>query len=252
MTEPLSPGVDGFAEAGWIPLSPALDTNAPYFAVPPLSPGIDEVFEQAPTPLGPAFDIIAPFPPPPTYGWVVSGVVAASPPVRQYGGPTGGRKKASLPTRFFSGTSDGIVGGLPAPINLTATVVDAGCIRLDWVDPGPDEDGFRIERSLSGLGTWVVIGTVLADITTFLDRFAVPLVVYDYRVISFDAVRDSLPSSIATAVTQLPPTIPTGPPPTTPVDQQRNQIKPDSVEFKSPGVYGLETDENGNVIGFKY
>jgi hypothetical protein len=32
----------------------------------------------------------------------------------------------------------------------------------------------------------------------------------------------------------------------------RNRIEPDPVEFKSPGVYKLERDNNGKVTGFKY
>jgi hypothetical protein len=131
-------------------------------------------------------------------------------------------------------------------------VIDAGCIRLDWVDPGPEEDGYRLERSLENANDWEVIATLPADTITFVDRFAVPLVVYDYRAISFDVDRTSLPSNIATAVTPLPPDIATGAPPTTPVDPPRSRIEPDNVEFLSPGTYGLEKDEEGDVTGFKF
>lgn len=37
-----------------------------------------------------------------------------------------------------------------------------------------------------------------------------------------------------------------------PADQERNRIVPELVEFKSPNVYGLEKDVDGNITGFKY
>jgi len=172
--------------------------------------------------------------------------------VRGYSGPTAGRSSNIPPVRGFGAATGGVVAGIPQPENLTATVVDAGCIRLDWVDPSDEETGYRLERSLENANDWETIADLPEDAETFLDRFAVPLTVYDYRVIGFNEVRESVPSNIATAVTPLPPDISTGPPPSAPVDPPRNQIEPDVVEFKSPGSYGLEKDEDGNVTGFKF
>ena len=99
---------------------------------------------------------------------------------------------------------------------------------------------------------WETIAILAQDVESFLDRFAVPLTVYDYRVFGFDAVKESSPSNIATAFTLEPPDISTGPPPVAPIDPPRNQIQPEIVTFDSPGIYGLEKDEEGDVIGFKF
>ncbi len=136
--------------------------------------------------------------------------------------------------------------------NLVATVIDSGCVQLSWDDVGTTEDGYRVERSLAGEDEWVTIGSVEEDTLTFLDEFAVPLVTYDYRVFSFEGSGDTHFSLVVSASTPLPPDVNVGPPPVAPEDPPRNRIKPDVVEFKSPGNYGLERDVNGNVTGFKY
>jgi len=191
-------------------------------------------------------------------------------PVQNFSSPSGGGVSVS-PVQTFSGISSGVsptllpsnnfsagIGGvvfflrLSPPINLIATVIDSGCIQLDWTDTSPDEDGFRIERSLTGADDWTTIGTVEENIVTFLERFAVPLTVYDYRVVAFNVVEDSLPSNVVSAVTLTPPSLSIPSPPVAPIDPPRNQISPENVEFNSPGIYGLEKDENGDVTGFKF
>lgn len=181
-----------------------------------------------------------------------TGSFALFPPSQTFSSTTGETSSALAAARSFGSATGGVVDVIDAPINLTATVLGAGEIQLDWIDPGPEEDGFRIERSLTGLNDWETIGVVAADVETFEDRLAVPLVVYDYRVFGFDAFRDSLSSNIATAVTPLPPDLSVGPPPTAPTDPIRNRIDPDNVEFKSPGTYGLEKGPDGGVTGFKF
>ena len=186
-----------------------------------------------------------------TYGGPVEGQVLVA-ALQNYGPSTYGRINSLPPLRGFGASTGGVTEGLASPVNLTATVIDAGCIRLDWIDTSTEEDGYRIERSLTTQNDWDVIGLVDADIETFLDRFAVPLVIYDYQIIGFDADRESLPSNIATAVTPLPPDISTGEPPVSPTDPPRNRIQPDPITFESPGIYGLAKDENGDVTGFKF
>jgi len=137
-------------------------------------------------------------------------------------------------------------------LNLAATVINAGCIELTWDDVGDTEDGYRIERRKQGDIEWIEIGSVGADTTLFLDEFAVPLITYEYRVFSFEDDVDTHPSHVVTAVSPLPPDMFVGPPPVTPVDPPRNAIKIDPISFDSPGAYGLERDQDGNVTGFKY
>jgi len=187
-----------------------------------------------------------------TYGSPTVGV-ASVPPPQNFDGPTGGTSASLVPPRSFGAATGGVFIGFVGPITLTATVVDAGCIRLDWIDVTPFEDGFQIQRSLENANDWDVIGTVGQDVETFLDRFSVPLTVYDYRVRGTTLNGNiSQPSNIATAVTPEPPDLSTGPPPISPTDPPRNRIQPKPISFESSGVYGLEKDENGNVRGFKY
>jgi hypothetical protein len=184
----------------------------------------------------------------PTFGGV-SAEIASSPPVRNYWGVTGGATPPLPPSDYFGGGTGGVIryDHLAPPSNLVATVIDAGCIELIWQDNNPGvlpplhyELGTRIERSLSGVDDWEEIDTVGVNVVTYQDRFAVPLVIYDYRVIAFNSTEESFPSNVATVVTQLPPGLPTPPPPDTPEDPIRDSIEPDIVDFKSPGSYGVE------------
>jgi len=183
-----------------------------------------------------------------------SSAITVLPPAQVYSGNVGDVVPPIVSAFGFGGTTGGevIFTILPAPLNLTATVVDAGDVDLVWIDASSGgADGFRVERSLTGQNTWEEIGETEPTETSFRDRFAIPLVTYDYRVFAFDSVGDSLPSNIAMATTPLPPNISTPPPPTTPADPQRNKLKPSEVEFLSPGVYGLEEDDEGNITGNK-
>jgi len=139
-----------------------------------------------------------------------------------------------------------------APSGLLAIVISAGDIDLSWTDNSLDEDRFRIERSLEGMGDWIEIGQTLPDAPSFRERFAVPEISYDYRVIAVNLDGDSLSSNVVTAVTPPPPSLSTGPPPVAPVDPPRNRIQPKPISFESPGIYGLEKNANGNVVGFKF
>jgi titin len=69
-------------------------------------------------------------------------------------------------------------------------VSGGGGIEVTWIDRSNDEDGFRIERAdYSDLATWTVVGTVGANVTSFLTDQPVC-----YRVIAFNAEANSQPS----------------------------------------------------------
>lgn len=185
-----------------------------------------------------------------SFGGPTQDDVAATSPVNNYSGTAGGPARYA-PLRGFGGSTEGINEGIRSPYGLVATPLDAGCIGLTWTDPGPDEfgtdeDGYRIERSLAGADTWETIGTVSQGTSTFTDRLAVPLVSYDYRVFGFDAVKDSFPTNVATAMTGLPPSLPVFPPPAAPSDPVRNELAPRQIQVKSPGTYGVE-ESNGSA-----
>ena len=200
---------------------------------------------------GPIFDHLTTLPPPPSFSGLSGGSVPVVEPIQTFSAPSEGRTVVKIrdysittfgrvafpPTQTFGALVDGIADGIPTPLSLTATVVDAGCIRLDWIDPSTKEDGFRLERSLEDANDWEIIATLPADTIIFLDRFAIPLVIYDYRVIGFDDFGvQSRPSNIATAVTPLPPDLTVLPPLTSSLNPTRNKLVTPPVEAKSPGV----------------
>jgi FtsP/CotA-like multicopper oxidase with cupredoxin domain len=93
-----------------------------------------------------------------------------------------------------------------------------GSVILTWTDGTPvdyadpltwgdlaNEIGYRIERA-TGSGPYAVIGTALANVTTFTDTTAVPNETYLYRVIAFNEA-GSVASNIASTA---PPASPTG------------------------------------------
>ena len=182
-------------------------------------------------------------------------------PLRNYSGPTGGQMPALVPLQIYGGSTGevavigpqtahgGVTGGevfftgaSPA-VRLTANGVAPNTIELAWVNVGGEQTDYRIERSLNGQGAWEVIATVPVSVLLYLDLTVTNLVVYDYRVISFNSNNEAPPSNIAMAF--APP--PGGaPPPGAP------PVAPPTLEFLSPGVYGLETDLDGNVAGNKF
>jgi hypothetical protein len=72
------------------------------------------------------------------------------------------------------------------PTILNATAVSAGQIDLTWIDNADDELGYQVERSTDG-SSWQVIGTVLADGTSFNDTGLEPDSTYIYRIRAYNA-----------------------------------------------------------------
>jgi len=77
-----------------------------------------------------------------------------------------------------------ITYGLPAgaPSNLSATAVSFSRVDLSWTDNSSNESGFQIERKTGVSGTYIQIGTVPANITSFSDTGALGGTEYYYRV----------------------------------------------------------------------
>lgn len=71
------------------------------------------------------------------------------------------------------------------PINLTVTSSGTTSLILNWTDTSDNEDGFLIERSPDGIGSWVQIAQVAANVTTYTDTGLTPGTVYFYRVRAF-------------------------------------------------------------------
>ncbi|NJP04319.1 MAG: hypothetical protein HC837_01155 [Chloroflexaceae bacterium] len=88
-----------------------------------------------------------------------------------------------------------------APSDLTAHAVSATSIELSWADNSNNEDGFRIERSISGMDDWQAIDTVGADSTRYTDTTVTCDTAYSYRVHAFNAAAASDDSSVSSATT---------------------------------------------------
>ncbi|MBI5408654.1 MAG: fibronectin type III domain-containing protein [Nitrospirae bacterium] len=101
----------------------------------------------------------------------------------------------------------------PAPSNLTATAISSGQINLSWTDNSGNEIGFKIERKLGIDGTYRLIATKEADVTTYSDTGLLTGTTYYYRVRAYNADGNSDFSNEANATTLIiPPMVTTNPP----------------------------------------
>lgn len=88
-----------------------------------------------------------------------------------------------------------------APSNLAATALSTTSIGLTWDDNASDETSFRVERSLTGAGSWVTAGTPAADAETFTDTGRICGTQYFYRVFAVNGSGDSTASNTDDATT---------------------------------------------------
>jgi len=72
-------------------------------------------------------------------------------------------------------------GGFFAPSNLNGTLAFGPQITLTWTDNANNESGFVIQRATNGVN-FTQIGTVAANVTTYLDTTGAANTTYTYRV----------------------------------------------------------------------
>ncbi|MCD6426779.1 MAG: fibronectin type III domain-containing protein, partial [Caldisericaceae bacterium] len=131
---------------------------------------------------------------------------------------------------------------LNAPSSLTATVVSSSEVDLFWNDNSDNEDGFKIERKVSG-GTYTVIATVEKDKTAYRDGGLGSEIEYYYRVRAFNGKGYSNYSNEAMIKIGISDTIPPVITITSPQDRmitEKNEIK----------VEGTVTDKETEVALF--
>jgi len=93
-----------------------------------------------------------------------------------------------------------------APAGLDAIPTGSSAVSLIWSDNSSNEDGFRVERSADGGGTWQVAGTSGAELPRFWDNGRTSDQRLCYRVLAFNGLGASAPSNTDCAT---PPAAPT-------------------------------------------
>ncbi|HYO08098.1 MAG TPA: fibronectin type III domain-containing protein [Tepidisphaeraceae bacterium] len=88
----------------------------------------------------------------------------------------------------------------PAPGDLYAEATGSNRVNLAWEGVWAN-DGYLIQRSLTGTGGWANLASVAYDVTTYADNTVAPLTTYHYRVIATSPVGPSGASNVASATT---------------------------------------------------
>ncbi|MEX8499719.1 hypothetical protein [Leptothrix ochracea] len=79
--------------------------------------------------------------------------------------------QVSLPVVMLP-TMSGLVGTSTAPTTATLT----------WLDGGPLETGYKVERSVAGSTVWTLLGTTAANVVTYTAIGLTPNTAYNFRV----------------------------------------------------------------------
>lgn len=94
--------------------------------------------------------------------------------------------------------------GVPiSPAALTAIPTSTSAIALNWQDRAYNETGFYILRSASPAGPFVIVDSVLQNVTVYQSKGLSGNTTYYYEVIAKGATLNSSPSNIASASTLI-------------------------------------------------
>ena len=93
-------------------------------------------------------------------------------------------ERAVAPRRLNPTADEDVRAG--SDLNLSANVMSVSRIGLQWNDNSRNESGWEVHRSINGVsGTFTLLGTTAADVTSYLDTALAPLTGYCYEVRSF-------------------------------------------------------------------
>jgi probable HAF family extracellular repeat protein len=123
----------------------------------------------------------------PASGWFIlgaAGINDAGQIVGWASGPNGQRAVRLTPIAFAPTP--------PAtPTGLAGQALSGARVRLTWTDNADNELGFRVQRALGSQGSFVLVGQVAANDTTFTDATAKGGKTYRYRVQAYNLVGSS-------------------------------------------------------------
>jgi fibronectin type 3 domain-containing protein len=151
------------------------------------------------------------------------------------------RNGDSAPSAVVSATTT--ASPVPAvPTGVTAVAVSSSQIDVTWQDVS-GESGYRVERSLDGVGGWSVVATTGADVTSFSNAGLTASTTYWYRVAAYSTGGSSAPSAVVSATTQAvadtqPPSVPT-------------KLKATAAKNKVNLSWTGSTDSGSGVAGYR-
>lgn len=91
-----------------------------------------------------------------------------------------------------------------APETLASVTVGLDSVNLSWSDTSAIESGFRVERRADDADTWVEIGSVGPNVTSFEDQSLDANATYFYRVRAFNGTGESTWSNVVEVTTLHP------------------------------------------------
>jgi hypothetical protein len=140
-------------------------------------------------------------------------------------------------TYLPEGVSAGYIPGVPTDPTAEAIAYDK--IKVDWTDTAAHETGYEVVRSTSATGTYVPVGTVAANVTTFTDHGLAASTTYYYKIRAIGSNGESAFTGRVNAKTLQKPATPDVPPTL-------------SGEAAPSGSVALSwTDESDNETGYK-
>lgn len=144
----------------------------------------------------------------------------------------------ALNSAYSNEASDTTTPAMVAPSDLTATAASSSAINLEWADNSTNETGFEIHRASSSGGSFSLIHTTAADVTTYQNTGLSAGTAYYYKVRAVNAFGETAFTAEATATTQ------SGTVPIAPSGLATSTVTPTSILI-------TWTDNSSNETGFQ-
>ncbi|HUQ64902.1 MAG TPA: fibronectin type III domain-containing protein [Flavitalea sp.] len=122
-----------------------------------------------------------------------------------------GLVREKVPKNFFTFAPASVEPAPKLPNGLTATAIAYNKIGLSWNDVSINETGFEVVRSATSTGTYVPVGTALANSTSFTDSGLIASKAYYYKIRAISSGGESLYSGYVSATTPAAPVTPVAP-----------------------------------------